>query len=297
MSKGMEFDLAADKALRRIATVEVLRQLNLFETMLQLYSMGQISELEKEVLENIYNPELQRKCYLLTHVIPSRGPFRGMQVLQQALKKSEQVELLNILDRAYEDAMDAITAEESFSLSQDPNPGASDPAQAAVSNRCDSISSNKTSASDPELVNTANDEDALRRESLGRPTSSSSCSQSSSDDGCDTIQLENISSVPQQQQQQPLSPTMSPSSSSSHIIIQVPFSQSATVSVTPMTPGHRDRSGHISYDSNPYRPNPYRPYPRQLEATVSVTISTGSPEEDISSENVAVSQQIIHLLS
>ena len=69
----MESNLSADKVLRRITTVEVLWQLNLFETILHSYSMGQITDLEKETLENIYNPELQRKYYLLTNVIPSRG--------------------------------------------------------------------------------------------------------------------------------------------------------------------------------------------------------------------------------
>ena len=278
----MESNLAADRALRRITTVEVLRQLNLFETILHLYSMGQITDLEKQTLENIYNPELQRKYYLLTNVIPSRGWFRGMQLLQQALKQSEQFELLNILDKAYEDAVNSIVAGESFGLSQDPNPEASDPAQAAASNRCDSISSNFTSASDPDLVCTANNEDALRRdESLGRHMSFSSCSQSSSDDGCDTIPLENF---PQQQQPQqlPLSPTISPSSSSSHIIIHVPLSQSTTVSVTPGTPGHRERSGHISFESNPYGP-----HPKRLEQSISVTINAGSQEEDTSNENVS----------
>ena len=200
--------------------------------------------------------------------------------MQQALKQSEQFELLNILDKAYEDAVNSIIAGESFGLSQDPNPGASDPAQAAASNHCDSISSNITSASDPDLVYTANNEDTLRRdESLGRHTSSSSCSQSSSNDGCDAIPLETI---PQQQQPQqlPLSPTMSPSSSSSHIIIHMPLSQNVTVSVTPGTPGHRERSGHISFESNPYGP-----HPKRLEQSISVTINAGSKEEDTSNEN------------
>ena len=211
-----------------------------------------------------------------------------MRLLQQALKNSEQYELLNILDKAYEDAMDAINAEESFSLSQDPNPGGSDPAQAAASNRCDSISSSIVCASDPDVMCTANNEDALRRdESSGRHTSPSSCSQSSSDDGCDTMTLEN---VPQQPQQLPLSsPTMSPSSSSSHIIIHVPLSQNATVSVTPMTPGHRERSAHISFESNPYRQ-----HPKRLEQTVSVTVSTGSQDEDTTNEIVS---QKLFLLS
>ena len=275
----MEPDLAADRALRRIATVEVLRQLNLFETILHLYSMGQITDLEKEILENNYNPELQRKYYLLTNVIPSRGRFKGMQLLQQALKQSEQYELLNILDKAYEDAVDAINASEgSFSLTQDPaNPGASDPAQAAPSNRCDSISSNIISASEIDF------------ESSGRHTSPSSCSQSSSDDG-DTMTLEN---TPQQLQQLPLSPTMSPSSSSSRIIIHVPLSQNATVSVTPMTPGHRERSGHISFESNPYRH-----HSKQLEQSISVTINTGSMDEDtiFSNETVSYIDSILTVL-
>ena len=87
----MESDLAADRALRRIATVEVLRQLNLFETILHLYSMGQITDLEKEILENIYNPELQRKYHLLTTIIPSRGSLQGHAVVTTSIEKFRTV--------------------------------------------------------------------------------------------------------------------------------------------------------------------------------------------------------------
>ena len=268
---SIESDLAADRALRRITTVEVLRQLNLFETMLHLYSVGEISALEKEILENFYNPELQRKNYLLTNVIPSRGHFRGMQLLQQALKQSEQFEILKLLERAYEEAM----AGESFDLSQEHNSGAGDPPQAASSNRCDSVSSinRANAASDPY---TANNEDASGRESLSRLTSWSGSSQSSCEDPSETAP-----SIPQQQQQPlhvPLSPTVSPSSSS-HIIIQVPFTQlqSTTVSVTPC---QRRRSDHICFESNPYK--------QRLEQSISVTINTGSQGEDVpAAENVS----------
>ena len=258
MTEGIESDLAADKALRRITRMEVLRQLRLFDTVIQLYSLEAISDLEKEILGNPYNPELQRKDYLLTNVVPRKGPYKGMQSLRQALKQSEQYEVLKILDKAYKDALDAIMANE---RSQD----ASDPSLAP---RSDSVSSSNASVGDP-------DESTV----TGRNTSMSDSSQSSSDEYEPT-------SSPQQQltivQQQPLSP--SPSSSRIIIDVQSTTAVSVTTSVTTEVTAvpHRKRSGHISFESNPYKPN--------LEQNVSVTIINGEDtphhDGDINTEQV-----------
>lgn len=291
MSEGIESDAAANRALRSITRLDVLRQLNLFETVIALYSLEAITPLEKEILDNQHNAELQRKDYLLTKVIPNRGPYKGMKLFQQALKRSDQLEILRVLEQAYEDAVNGIITNESLSLpeslpiasngcfsfpiarsSQGTNDneslnstgatcGSTSDLGEASGSRSDSVSSN-AHASDPGSLGRANVEDASRRDE--RLTSQSSSSPSSSDDDGDTV-------VPKTLQQQPLpqqQPGMSPSTSGSHIIIHVPISnvgECTTVSVNPMP--HRDRSDHISYGSNPYRSHPKHVKQNNIEVT------------------------------
>jgi len=104
-------DLAADKALKQISTIEILEQINLFETVLQLYSIGALTRLENEKLQNNYITELTRKSLLVTSIIPGKGCYRGMRYFRRALKKTGQCTLLYKLDRAYEDAVDKLIAE------------------------------------------------------------------------------------------------------------------------------------------------------------------------------------------
>ena len=307
MMSEFELDSAANRALRSITRLEVLRQLNLFETVIALYSLEAITPLEKEILDNPHNPELQRKDYLLTTVIPRRGPYKGIKVFQDALKKSEQFEVLRVLNQAYEDAVnavitdesldssqgaippDAVITNESLDLSQGNNESSSSSRATCSStnevsgSRSDSVSSN-VHAGDPDLVATANVEDALRRgKSLGRLTSlsSSSTSPNTSDDDADTVVPNSFSSALQQQPFPQQQPALSPSgASASHIIIHVPLTQSTTtVSVGPVP--HRDRSGHISYGSNPYKSNP-----KHLEQSISVTVINGnSPSQEDTSNH------------
>ena len=297
----MESDAAANRALRSITRLDVLRQLNLFETVIAMYSLEAVSPLEKEILDNQHNPELQRKDYLLTKVIPGRGSYKGMQVFREALKRSDQLEVLRILEQAYDDAVDGIITNESFTLpivsneslslpianssqgttkeslsSSGATCGSTSDLGEAYGNRSDSVSSN-AHASDPDLLATANVEDAVRR--LTSSASQSCSSPSSSDDDGDTVVPKSFPSTLQQQplpqQQQPLSP----STSASHIIIHVPLShvgQGTTVSVNSMP--HRDRSEHISYGSNPYRLNPKHPK-QNIEVTF---ISNGASQEEVS---------------
>lgn len=260
MTEGIESDLAADKALRRITRMEVLRQLRLFDTVIQLYSLEAISDLEKEILGNPYNPELQRKDYLLTNVVPRKGPYKGMQSLRQALRQSEQYEVLKILDKAYKDALDAIMANE---RSLDAN-------DSSLAPRSDSVSSSNASVGDP-------DESTV----TGRNTSMSDSSQSSSDEYEPISSQQQLSIV----QQQPLSP--SPSSSRIIIDVQSTTAVSVTTSVTTEVTAvpHRKRSGHISFEANPYKPNSNQP-----EQSVSVTIINGEDtphhDGDINTEQV-----------
>ena len=250
MSDAGDSDLAAAKALKRITTMDVLHQLNLTETVVCLYSSEGLTTLELERLNNYHNTEIERKNYLLTSVIPSKGPYKGMQLLQKALQQTGQHEILNRLNKAYEDAVNALIAENLRTSSDTVQTSA-----CAINNgRSDSISSSITSISEPDLV-----------EGLDRFGSSSS--QSGSDDGGDPDP-----SGPQQlhQQQPPLSPA--------HIIIHLPLSQSTTVSVTPH--GYRERSGHISYLKSPYKPHPKC----HREHSVELTLST-IPQDDTAGHN------------
>ena len=253
-------ELAAGKALKRITTIDVLQQLNLFDIVMCLYSLEELTALQYEKLDNKYITELERKTYLLTDVIPNKGSYKGFQLLQKVLQQTGQNDILNGLKKAYEDAMDEILAEEKLTGV------ASDPAPVNANNnllldrRSDSISSSSiASVSDPDLA----------EENLDRfACTSSQSSGSGSDDGGDSLRLD--SSSPQQREQQP--------SSSSHLIIHVPLTRSttATVSVSSLG-GYRERSGHICYDANPY---PHKPHVNcHKEQSIEVTLNT-SPQGD-----------------
>ena len=124
-------DQAADKALKSVST-NLIEQLNLFDTTLHLYTMDGLTSLERERLQNIYITELERKQYLMTIVIPGKGPYKGMTMLRRALKETGQNEILNILEQAYENAVCTNMAEKSDKTE------ASYPVQATVSGYYDS---------------------------------------------------------------------------------------------------------------------------------------------------------------
>ena len=103
-------NVAADKELKRIS-VDLMQQLNLFDTTLHLHAMNGLTPLETEKLQNSYVTELERKQYLVTIVIPSKGLYKGMRLLRWALKQSGQDEVFNSLEKAYEAAVDEVIAE------------------------------------------------------------------------------------------------------------------------------------------------------------------------------------------
>ena len=105
-------DQAADKALKSVS-VNFVEQLNLFDTTLHLFKMGGLTPLEVQKLQNNYVTELERKQYLMTVVIPSKGHYKGMALLKQALKQTEQIEILSILEKEFENAVLEITANRS----------------------------------------------------------------------------------------------------------------------------------------------------------------------------------------
>ena len=101
-------DQAADKALKCVS-VNCVEQLNLFDTTLHLYEMDGLTALEVQKLQNNFITELERKQYLITVVIPSKGHHKGMVLLKQALKKTGQNEILNILEKEFENAIHEIS--------------------------------------------------------------------------------------------------------------------------------------------------------------------------------------------
>ena len=103
-------NVAAGKALRKISA-ELVEQLNLLETTIHLHKINGLTPLELEKLSNFYTTSLERKQYLVTTIIPSKGHYEGMRLLRRALKRSEQNEILKILEKAYEDAVDTIIAD------------------------------------------------------------------------------------------------------------------------------------------------------------------------------------------
>ena len=102
--------MAAYKALRK-ASVVLIEQLNLFETSLPLYAINGLTLLELQKLGHSYTTEPERKQYLVTTIIPSKGYYRGMMLLRRALKKSNQFDLHNSLKNAYDEAVNILFSE------------------------------------------------------------------------------------------------------------------------------------------------------------------------------------------
>lgn len=100
-------DRAADKALKR-TSVKLVNQLDLFDTTLHLHAMDGLTQLETEKLGNSYKTELERKQYLVTTVIPSKGQYKGMKLLMRALRQTEQYEILSLLEKTYDEEVDVI---------------------------------------------------------------------------------------------------------------------------------------------------------------------------------------------
>ena len=95
-------DRAADKALRRIS-VHLVKELNLFETTLHLYAMDGLTPSEMERLRNHCETELEKRLYLVTTVIPSKGQYKGMKLLMRALRQTKQYEILSFLEKTYDE--------------------------------------------------------------------------------------------------------------------------------------------------------------------------------------------------
>ena len=256
-------NLAADKALRRIS-MDLIEQLNLFETSLHLHKISGLTLLEMEKLNNSHNTELERKQYLVTTVIPSKGHYKGLKLLRRALKESKQDEIVNMLDKAYEGAVDAVIAER-LRLSQTPKvkheTGMSHhDSIPSTASGCDSITSAMFSGLDLAYRDGGGD---VKKRKINKSTSLDTSSGSDDDDDDDIVSLDS----PVEQQQQP---------SYVDIKFQLPLSQGGrtTISVTPSP--HRQRANHISHRSNPFKANA-----TQLEqALVTVNIMSENSNTD-----------------
>ena len=63
--------------------------------------MGELTAMETQKLQNISGVELKGSNTLcMRTVIPSKGHYEGIIFLSQALKQSEQEELLSIVEKA-----------------------------------------------------------------------------------------------------------------------------------------------------------------------------------------------------
>ena len=269
-------NLAADKALRRIS-MELIEQLNLFNTSVHLHKIEGLTLLEMEKLGNSHNTELERKQYLVTTVLPSKGHYKGMRLLRRALKESKQDEIVNMLDKAYEGAVDAVIAER-LRLSQTPEvkrakTGTSHPVESSIGECCDSITSAAFSGMDLLCRDGGGDARGERKsKNLNKSTSldTNDSSDSDDDDGDDIISLDS----PVEQQQ--------PLPSYVDVKFQLPLSQDSrtTISVTPSP--HRQRSNHISHRSNPFKANTTQP-----EQALSVTVNVMSENSNTDNDRVA----------
>ena len=240
--KKYKSEQAADEALKKVS-VELVKRLDLFDTNLHLYSMNALTDIETETLGNSSKPELERKRYLVTTVLPNKGHYKGMKLLMQALKKSEQSEILRLLESAYNEAVDAIiTKIKSY--------------QAAVtaSGCSDGIASVMF---DNQNLAYKDGGGGLRTcGNLGAPNESSSNSSADEDDAISLDSLLEQLSQAQSDVGSPMDPpkqqeSQSGSLHSYNVTIKLPHN-SGTVEIT----AYRARAEHICYSSNPCKIKP-----------------------------------------
>ena len=104
-------DEAAAEALERMLEEDMVQKLDLYDTTFHLHAMDKLTLSETQELQDTGIAELERKRYLLKNVVPTKGPYEGMRALRRALKHSKQTEILNVLEKAYENALNPILVE------------------------------------------------------------------------------------------------------------------------------------------------------------------------------------------
>ena len=215
--------MAAYKALRK-ASVVLIEQLNLFETSLHLHAINGLTLLELQKLRHSYTTEPERKQYLVTTIIPSKGYYRGMMLLRRALKKSNQFDLHNSLKNAYDEAVNILFSEK-LELPHTPESKHKTGSNSSVEPVC---FSDITSAMFTGSSLLYRGEGKVQN----RPISVDNDSSDESDDV-----LDYPSDFPLEQQQ-----------------LQMPLPQRSMPTISLAYLPHRLRSYHVSYKTNPMLP-------------------------------------------
>ena len=248
---------AADKALKR-TSVNLVNQLDLFDTTLHLHAMDGLTLLETEKLGNSYKTELERKQYLVTTVIPRKGQYKGMKLLMRALKQTEQHEILSLLEKTYDEEVDAIISKKPELKHKS---GEGYPVQATNSECGDSI--NSAVLSDSSLV--------YKDYSRNINSLTMSINSSSDDDDDDDV----ISLDSPVVEQQPQTEIILPPNPPAHQPSQSPYYIRLSGPITTSSP-HRPRSGHISLVTNPYKA-------KSTEQCIIVTVNPAPDHENLNS--------------
>ena len=254
-------DRAADRALKRTSP-HLVEQLDLFDTTLHLHAMDGLTPLETEKLGNFCETQLERKQYLVTTVIPSKGQYKGMILLMRALRQTEQYEVLSLLEKTYDEEVDAIISKKQLKHKA----GEGYPIQATASD-CDD-STNSAVLSDSNSVYKDGGGNVRRQRNIDSLTRS--LSSSSDEDNDEVISLDSpVEQQPQTQSDNVISPPNPPVQQSPRYDVRL----SVTVTSSP----HRPRSDHISHSTHPYKAKP-------TEQHVSITVN---PALDNSNNNNA----------
>ena len=270
-------DRAADRALKRTSP-HLVEQLDLFDTTLHLHAMDGLTLLETEKLGNFCETQLERKRYLVTTVIPSKGQYKGMKLLMRALRQTEQYEVLSLLEKTYDEEVNAI-------ISKKPElkhkTGEGYPIQATASDCDDSMNS---VLSDSSLVYKDGGGNVRRNRNITRSISTSS---SSDEDNDEVISLDSpvVEQQPQTQSDHVISPPNPPVQQSPCYDVNIRLSNTATVTVT--SSPHRPRSDHISCGTSPYKAKP-------TEQHVSITVNPALDNFNNNNNAGAVSNIKIH---
>ena len=219
--------------------MELIEQLNLFDTTVHLHKIEGLTQWEMEELSNPHNIELERKKYLVTSVLPSKGHYRGMRLLRRALKESKQDELLNILEKAYEGAVDEVIVER-LNLSQ----AAEVRHEVAVSDWHDNIV-NSAVFSDLDIVHRGSD--IRNSRNLRYPRLSNSGSINSDDENTtnDTISLDSPAVEQQQERQQGQQQQQQQPLPSSYVNVVFPLSHGNTATISVIPSSYHSTCDHI----------------------------------------------------